>query len=837
MPSKSKLRIALFNARSIRNKWSQIVTELNLLHPDIVCITECWLSDEEAMCFKYNDFSQFSSCRNGKRGGGVIIFIDQSLSPSLCNVGNCNYNVVNSCACDCVSVSFKVNDVTRQILSLVYRPPNVSIRECDELLSTLTKLRSMHKNLTWHVLGDFNLPHVIYKNSSAVLANNSDFVHEAFFDFFDDFNLTQLVLSPTRNASTLDLFLTTNISSVLDVNVTCPIANCDHNTVIIDLVKQHKADNSHLSRPINRRLNIKRSSHILQHVNWPTVFNGLSTVDEFVNALMSIIDNAIPVISASNRPSACKKQPVSKDILRLIRKKRRLWSCLNRTPLSDPYYHFKKARFKYICNCIRKNIRANKKATVLDLANNPNVKKFYRYVNRNIKPISSIHELVDSNGNVCNDDLAKAHLLNSTFTSNYAPSSIFVNTNLIHKDSAFRVNITYEDTLRILSNCPPTAAGPDGISGAIVKALAPLLARPLLIIYQQSINQCTFPSAWKIARIVPIFKGKGSRQDPKSYRPVSLCNVFGKCLERLIIEQLVDYIEHNNILSNTQHGFRTARSTVTNLLSSDKYIAEWINSRADFDLITFDMSKAFDKVSHNLILKRLCEIGLHDSLVSWFHSFLTGRKQFVAINSATSPLSDVTSGIVQGSACGPILYDMFIDPLTKIISVPMTLFADDFKFLIKVKEIGSAVARVEVQKVDLWCTDNEIALSIDKCHCMHKFRSGSACVVYTCGSAALTVVDVINDLGVLRSQDGSYSSHAAHIASKAKRLCGTIKHNVAIPNAEIGWKLFQTYVRPILSYASVAWNSKIRRECNLIEKVQRSFTKYIFPRNSNLSAE
>ena len=213
-------------------------------------------------------------------------------------------------------------------------------------------------------------------------------------------------------------------------------------------------------------------------------------------------------------------------------------------------------------------------------------------------------------------------------------------------ENGFRIKITYEDVLNTLVHMPSGVAGPDGLKGEILRTIAPLIARPVFIIYQNSIFNGTFPSAWKRARIVPIYKGKGSYDCPDSYRPVSLCNILDKCLERLIYDQLTVYLEQNKLLSNIQHGFRKGRSTLTNLLVTDKYIAKWMNNSIPFDLVSFDMSKAFDRVPHDLILRLLSRIGFYRITVKWFHEFLVNRIQFVQHESASSCDLKVTSGTI-----------------------------------------------------------------------------------------------------------------------------------------------------------------------------------------------
>ena len=137
--------------------------------------------------------------------------------------------------------------------------------------------------------------------------------------------------------------------------------------------------------------------------------------------------------------------------------------------------------------------------------------------------------------------------------------------------------------------------------------------------------------------------------------------------------QLITYIEDNKLLGDSQHAYRLGRSTVTNLLATNKLIAEWVNNSTPFDILSFDMSKAFDRVSHYLITNLVHRIGFSDSIVTWIQSFLTDRDQFVSLQSARSPVTPVTSGIIQGSVLEPVLWALFINDAAARLHVPVVI--------------------------------------------------------------------------------------------------------------------------------------------------------------------
>ena len=217
-PSKQFLKLLLFNARSVRNKWREIVDEVSLSDPDILCITETWLSEDETTAFNYNDLCFFHRCRGDRKGGGVSIFINPHFNPKLC-------------PSDCkgvLSISFVLGKIQHQ-LSLVYRPPNATIQENMDIIKSLNDAKLSHYDI-WTIVGNFNLPDVTY---IFPFTRCRDLTYNMFFDFFSDNLLHQLVQAPTRGNATLDLVWTNDMNMIDNVEVTSPIANSDHNTVTI----------------------------------------------------------------------------------------------------------------------------------------------------------------------------------------------------------------------------------------------------------------------------------------------------------------------------------------------------------------------------------------------------------------------------------------------------------------------------------------------------------------------------------------------------------------------------------------------------------------------------
>ena len=155
---------------------------------------------------------------------------------------------------------------------------------------------------------------------------------------------------------------------------------------------------------------------------------------------------------------------------------------------------------------------------------------------------------------------------------------------------------------------------------------------PLTLFYRKSLKEGVLPACCKSAAVVPIHKG-GGKSSPANYRPVSLTPVIVKILERIIRTSLVKYLETNNFMNDTQHGFRKGRSCISALLNVYDSI---LNSLADpdtqcVDMIYLDFSKAFDKVDHNILMHKLKSLGITGQLGIWVNNFLTNQTQYVQI--------------------------------------------------------------------------------------------------------------------------------------------------------------------------------------------------------------
>ena len=139
-------------------------------------------------------------------------------------------------------------------------------------------------------------------------------------------------------------------------------------------------------------------------------------------------------------------------------------------------------------------------------------------------------------------------------------------------------------------------------------------------------------SAWKSARVTPLYKNSEKRSDPTNYRPMSVIPVLAKVFERLIYDQLYHYLSKNNFLSCHQSGFRSLHFTLTALIEATDSWAMDIDRGLLNAVVFLHLKKAFDTVDHDILLRKLQYYGICCTSHQWFASYLDNRTQICHLN-------------------------------------------------------------------------------------------------------------------------------------------------------------------------------------------------------------
>ena len=301
--------------------------------------------------------------------------------------------------------------------------------------------------------------------------------------------------------------------------------------------------------------------------------------------------------------------------------------------------------------------------------------------------IQSFKTLSASGQTYTTDSREKANLLNVFFHSVFNPYDIKPPDSIL-KPSQSSVNelseieLSEEEVVAALRNINPNkASGPDGIPGRLLKELVNEIAPSLHKLFNLSLSLGVVSTKWKFANGTPVYK----REDPIfecNYRPISLLCVLSKVIERCVFNHCYHHL--SSVLYHLQRGFLRKRSTVTQLLEVYHNILNSVAWGKEVDIIYLDLSNAFEKVTHNLLLKKLKSYGISGSVLSgssWLQSYLKDRHQRMVLDSVYSEWLPIKSGVPQGSILGQLLFLVYVNDIPSYVhsQSSVALFADGTK--------------------------------------------------------------------------------------------------------------------------------------------------------------
>ncbi|CAG9131177.1 unnamed protein product, partial [Plutella xylostella] len=372
------------------------------------------------------------------------------------------------------------------------------------------------------------------------------------------------------------------------------------------------------------------------------------------------------------------------------------------------------------------------------------------------------------------------------------------------------------------------SAGPDKLPAVFLASCSKSLSVPLSILFKRSLAEGVVPSIWKSAFISPIHKN-GPKNIIGNYRPISKLCLIAKIFERIVYDQV--YASLKLTFNSQQHGFLKKRSTVSNLIIFNEFITSHMDNGNQIDAVYTDYSKAFDRIDHEMLLKKLLLAGIRGDLFRWFKSYISNRTQSVVLNGYMSTWKSIPSGVPQGSLLGPLLFIIFINDIDVCFNnSQFLLFADDMKvFRVVNSPEDSALLQDDLNKLTTYCRTNRLDINVSKCFSISFGRKRSMfSSTYIINNQTISSCNEIRDLGVIMDSKLLFNNHIDKIVKKAYKLLGFLIRSCKNFNLMKSFKIvYCSLVRSNLEYASQVWNPRYGVYISKIESIQKKFVRYL----------
>ena len=307
-------------------------------------------------------------------------------------------------------------------------------------------------------------------------------------------------------------------------------------------------------------------------------------------------------------------------------------------------------------------------------------------------------------------------------------------------------------------------------------------------------------------------------------------------MESVLKDELLQHLNNGGYLVDHQHGFRKGRSVTTNLLVYLEKVTNMIDQGIPVDVVYFDFAKAFDKVPHTKLIEKLENVQVGGKIKEWIKMWLSDRTQRVVLNGSFSSWVAVLSGVPQGSVLGPILFLIFINDLGEPVLSLLLCFADDTKLIRPVINTEEAeILQRDIDKLKKWTEENGMEFNAKKCAVLH-FGSKNLKNQYCLGDTLLATSEVERDLGLLVQDNLKFDQNIRKIAQKCQHLISQVNRSFSEKDLGLMMKLYNTYIIPHLDFGSSVWNPQKKKDIEVLERVQRRFTR-IIPDLKGLSYE
>ena len=779
--SNLKPSILLTNARSLGNKFDELSLLITRHCPDFCVITETWLDPTVPNdSIGLSEYSLFRCDRSHRAGGGMICYVRNKYSAVFVDTLSILSPLVPRS--EYMFLFFKE---LRMVLIVIYHPFWNNSEAHNEAISCLMSLVDFAyvefgSDIRIVLTGDFNDLRKQYVTLSTLL------------------DLKPIVDFPTRKEHVLDQIFVNFARDVKPLSIP-PLGNSDHCVVFWPSSSYNRVIVKKKTRRFSRA-NLAKFSDYVSSTDWLSVVNSCDTVSSatslFHKLLYELFCHCFPEKTVRFRPNEpswmkCSLKLLINDRDRAFHK--RHWFKYNRLKkdVCDHILYLKKTFLQ--------------EATVADSPKR--LWKTLRTLSRSAKSSAS--------SNFSADDFCQH------FASNFQATDLVDYP--LDNASKETLSVTCAEVHAQLRKISKSCIGPDGIPPWIFRVYADFFAPVISALFNWSLRDGVFPQFFKMANVCPIPKCERPSL-VSDFRPISILPTTAKVFERILVKKFILPTVKDSV-NASQFAFipRPGSGTTCALVLVQNKILRFLDSASGaVRILSIDLSKAFDKVSHSVIVNSCKEFSLSAPIVKLICNFLCNRFQRVFYNNVYSEWTSIPSGVPQGSVLGPILFALAIDNFASVCTNTTVIkYADDILFLHFIRHANEDRLQDEWDHLMSWSQSHHLPVNEEKCLVMDIITKSSITTIpiRVTDKCVLRQVDSFSYLGLILSCDMKWNKHVSCIVKKASRRVFIIRNlKRAGCSVDLLYKSYVAFIRSILTYAFPSF-------CNASEYVLRDILR------------
>lgn len=815
------LAVVHVNIRSLRKYWAEFQSVVNCLDSvvDVFVLTEINLSNISTEQFSLPGFVSHFYTRPNGRGGGIAVYVRKEW-------GSLELNVSFSCA-ECLALRL-YNGTTFLSLLAIYRPPSGNVQAFLSELKVNLNTSFLTDQLC--MIGDFNID--VMKPEKGAVCD--------YLTLLSEYGIECAVQTPTREEMLNDRLVTSCIDHV-NIRTSDAVAEAavvehrlaDHYFVAYRLLESAAPGVASVEAKEIEFIDNGTLDKFIQSCDWDEFLKSVDCSNAY-NKFVSIFSS---FMNQSRRKRYVRRRRsdqgwLTVDILEAIKFREVLWQRCRRSPGNSLL------RSEYVCerNRVSALIRSAKRRYVQNkfFESRFHMAKTWSLVNefRGVSNKYSIDALIESNFG--SDASSVVTAFNDYFStcSGVARDNGVVPRNLScpTESSAYLPRMSEEDLRIILfSFDSKKSPGYDGIRISDLRRNFHVLQEVLLFIINGFLLTGTIPEELKTAVVKPLHKG-GARNVIENYRPISILPVLMLVLEKHLLKAMNGFLEKFNILSITQHGFVTGRGTQSLLEDLSDLLYDTFENNQFACALFLDVRKAFDTLSHKVLLGKIFDAGFRGPFFALLKNFLTHRSQLVSVCNARSPRVYLKSGVPQGSILSPVLFNIYVNDMSCGISnTNIFQYADDTLLVSKHVSYCAAVDLLQSDATRIldWFQSNFIDINIDKTKliCFRSplkalrpnipvFLHPSGCT--PCQCAPVDYVNSTRYLGIFFDSDLSWNSQMAYVSKRLRSVSCLLYNTRALFPFSVRRLVLNSLAYSVLRYGitifahcSNRWHTKI----------------------------